>query len=217
MLDRKYLDNIEDINSFRLVQKELLKMGVSIEIVERCAPMEMLLSNLTNADISVKGDTVIAGDTTIKVVKGGVEIYNGEDNTTTIALNKKDNTVVISTKDDRRIVDEHGAIVSIESEDAIFNAKRIELDDGTPYVQSGTIAIDYHIDDGNPEFISSAISTYYNYERNMARYPRLKEWYISRWGKDFSIDTLRQDVEVEIEADREYRQSLDDDYTGEGM
>ena len=219
MLNRKMVSNAQDINSFKRVQRELLRMGLNIEFVERCTSMEAILSALeSNRDmpIMVAGNNIICGDVTVTIAKDRVKVLDNLNLKQVMSL-QQDGTIVMSSKDEDVIVDAFGAVTEVRSADDTFNAKRIKLDTGMPYVQAGVTALTYHIDDGNPEFISSAISTYYNHEQNMARYPRLGPWYKSRWGKDFNKETLDAQVLEEVLEDEEYRNSLAADGYDEGM
>ena len=219
MINRKMVNDADNILSFRKIQKELLKLGVSIEIVERCTSMEAILSALeSNRDlpIMVAGNNIICGDVTVCISKNRVRVLDNLNLRQEIAL-QEDGTLVITGKEDELVVDKFGAVTEIRSEDEVFNAKRIMLDEGMPYVQAGVSALNYHIDNGNPEFISSAIDPYYNYEQNMARYPRLAKWYTARWGKDFDKATLDSQVLEEVLEDEEYRKSMADDGYGDGM
>ena len=219
MLNRKMVSNVKDINSFKRVQRELLRMGLNIEFVERCTTMEAILAALeSNSDmpILVAGNNIICGDVTVSIAKNRVKVLDNLNLKQTMAL-EQDGTIVMSSKDEDIFVDAFGAVTEIRSQDETFNAKRIMLDTGMPYIQAGVTALNYHIDDGNPEFISSAISTYYNHEQNMARYPRLGPWYKSRWGKDFDKETLDNQVLEEVLDDEEYRRSLAADGYDEGM
>ena len=72
MINRKMVNDADNILSFRKIQKELLKLGVSIEIVERCTSMEAILSALeSNRDlpIMVAGNNIICGDVTVCISK----------------------------------------------------------------------------------------------------------------------------------------------------
>ena len=219
MLNRKMVSNAKNITAFKRIQRELLRMGLNIEFVERCTSMEAILSALeSNSDmpIQVAGNNIICGDVTVCISKNRVKVLDNLNLKQTMAL-EQDGTIVMSSKDEDVFVDAFGAVTEVRSQDDTFNAKRIMLDTGMPYVQAGVSALTYHIDDGNPEFISSAISTYYNHEQNMARYPRLGPWYMSRWGKDFNMANLEAQVLEEVLEDEEYRKQLAIDGYDEGM
>lgn len=213
------VNDAKNITSFRKIQRELLKMGVSIEIVERCASMEAIMSALeSNRDlpIMVAGNNIICGDTTICLSKNNIKVLDNLNLKQLISLHN-DGTLVMSTKDEDIYVDELGAVTEVRSEDELFNAKRIMLNDGMPYIQAGTSALTYHIDNGHPDFISSAIDPYYNYEEMSARYPRLGKWYTKRWGKDFNYETLCDQVREEVLEDEEYRRAMAQDYPDDVM
>lgn len=224
MINSTMLQNLDTNNNFNKLKMALLKIGVSVEIVERCACMEHLVRVLQSSDnITVlDNNTITVGDYLIMVGKDGSLDIAGEESITKMRL-QKDGYMHITDENAATLVNKHGAVEHIkyagidEEESNMFTAQRFMLDN-TPYIQAGQSRLTYHIDDGNPTFISSAIRTAYDYNTLTNRYSRLNEWYTSRWGEKFNKKALEIEVDKEVEEERQYFEDMGyDNPDGEGM
>lgn len=234
MINIDMINNLDDINNFRELQKTLLEIGIEPGMVSNCAVMETIILELQKAafshkkpNITIDSKTLKIGDTELIVADNGnvtIEDFVSKEYKGTVFTNHR--PVKITHTNNRKYeytivskypnatgksslyeteVDKSGVVVRQDNLYEWYQQAfiRKEDDNQRPYIRyiHGTSDVEEVMnppapqalfDNGDPTNIIWGSIPFDSQRAKVLieRYPVLGEWYESRFGKDYDLDTI---------------------------